>query len=154
MTIRKYQSIIEDGLLALIRESEHAYTGEKLDNPQAASDMLNTVFRHGQQSDEVAYMIALDNRLNCVGVFEIGRGNVNACIMDPASIYKRALLCNASNIMLAHNHPGGDPIASQADIETTRRIKQAGELLGIQLVDHIIVTDRTTTSLQANGLMG
>jgi len=80
-------------------------------------------------------------------------GTVNASLVHPREIFKVALLCNASAVILAHNHPSGNPTPSHEDIDITNRLKKAGEILGIEVLDHIIIGDNTWTSFKEKGLI-
>ena len=81
------------------------------------------------------------------------RGTINTSLVHPREVFKRALLNNASNIMVAHNHPSGDPNPSKEDIQITERLKEAGNLLGINLLDHIIVGEDKYISLKEKGVL-
>ena len=74
-----------------------------------------------------------------LGVFEISHGTINQSICNPRDIFIKALLCGAAGIILAHNHPSGDVAPSKNDMEIYKRVKEAGQLLGIGLLDNIII---------------
>ena len=78
-------------------------------------------------------------------------GTVNCTLLSPREIFLRALRWGAVNIMLLHNHPSGDPTPSGMDKEITERICKAGQILGIQLIDHLIIGDLSFTSLRECG---
>ena len=86
-------------------------------------------------------MLVLDIKNNVRGAFEVSRGGLNASIVHPREIFKRALLLNAASIILAHNHPSGDTTPSREDINITKRLVEGGKILGIEVLDHIIVGD-------------
>jgi len=79
------------------------------------------------------------NRIICLEIVSIG--TLNQAIVTPRDTFKTALLSNAAALILVHNHPTGDPTPSGEDLEVTRRLREAGELLGIKVLDHIIVGD-------------
>ena len=79
-------------------------------------------------------------------------GSLNSSIVHPREIFKRAVLQNAASIIICHNHPSGDPTPSQEDINTTKRIYDAGKILGIELLDHVIIGDNKYTSLKEKGV--
>jgi DNA repair protein RadC len=94
------------------------------------------------------------NRANRVlGVFEVSTGGVSGTVADPKLIFAAALKAAASGIILSHNHPSGNLTASQADLELTRKIREAGRLLEIQLLDHIIVTAEKYFSFADEGVL-
>lgn len=113
----------------------------KLDNPQTIVDMLNEVCNANNLTEEYMWMIALDCKHNPIGIFEISHGTINASLSSPREIFMRLCLCGATYFVLIHNHPSGDCTPSKIDIETTEKIKQCGELMNINLVDHIIIGD-------------
>lgn len=83
----------------------------------------------------------------------ISMGTVNASLITPREIFSEALKFEAVSIVLLHNHPSGDATPSRNDIEVTRRIAQAGSLLGINLIDHIVIGDNAYTSLREKEFM-
>jgi DNA repair protein RadC len=90
------------------------------------------------------------NRIACID--RISVGSLNQSIVHPREVFKTALLSSAAALLLIHNHPSGDPTPSREDLDITRRLKEAGELLGISILDHIIIGD-TCVSLSDRGLL-
>lgn len=80
-------------------------------------------------------------------------GAIDSCPVDPRTVFRAAVALGASGIVASHCHPSGDPTPSKDDIELTKRLKAAGDLLGIQLLDHVIVTDTARVSLRERGLL-
>lgn len=81
------------------------------------------------------------NRANRVlGLYEASKGGLSGTVVDPKTIFSAALKCSASSIILAHNHPSGGLMPSQADIDITAKIKEGGEILDIKVLDHLIIT--------------
>ena len=119
--------------------------------PGTIADYYMEDMRHLEQETLVCMM--LDTRNHFLGDVEISRGTVNASQVSPREIYLAAMSCHAVYIILVHNHPSGDPIPSEEDIRITRRVCQAGEILGISLLDHIIIGDLTYCSLRQEGMM-
>ena len=83
--------------------------------------------------------ILLDTRYNLIRVEEISLGSVNESIAHPRDVFRPAVIHSAYAVIVAHNHPSGDPSPSQADHSLTRRLREAAELLQIKLLDHIII---------------
>ena len=83
----------------------------------------------------------------------ISKGTVNASLVSPRELFLSALRFHAVNLILVHNHPSGDAAPSQADIDLTRRVQQAGELLGVHILDHIIIGDCQYFSFQEEGIL-
>src|SRR6267378_3093138 len=99
------------------------------------------------------FKVLLLNRANRVlGVFEISSGSSTGTIADPKLIFAAAIKANACGIILAHNHPSGNLQPSQADIDLTKRVKDGGKLLEIQVLDHVIVTTEGYYSFADEGL--
>ncbi|MDZ7650383.1 MAG: JAB domain-containing protein [Cytophagales bacterium] len=96
----------------------------------------------------------LTNRANKVlGIFELSTGGVSGTVADPKLIFAAALKGAASGMILAHNHPSGNLQPSQADLDLTKKIREAGKLLEIQLLDHVIVTSEGYYSFADEGLI-
>ena len=104
------------------------------------------------ETKEYFFAIHLDgkNRICCVD--EVSVGSLNQSIVHPREVFKTALLSSAAAIILLHNHPSGDTTPSKEDIEITRRIKEAGDLLCVKLLDHIIIGD-SFLSFVSQGLL-
>lgn len=105
-----------------------------------------------EAAEEYVYTLALDNKNKATGLFEISHGTVNSSVISPREIYIRALLLGASSIILFHNHPSGDVTPSKDDILVTKRVKAAGELLGVELLDHIIIGDTYYSFKEQGGM--
>ncbi len=91
------------------------------------------------------------NRVVCMDLVSIG--SLNQSIVHPREVMKTACLSNAASLILIHQHPSGDPAPSREDLEITRRLKEAGDIMGIKVLDHIIVGDGEYTSFVERGLM-
>ena len=104
--------------------------------------------------EERVYVIMLDNQLQVLGVSEVSHGSSATANVGIGGIFKRALLCNASNIIIAHNHPSGGLSASEQDKELTKSVIAAGELMEIPLLDHIIITEDSYMSMAEAGIGG
>jgi DNA repair protein RadC len=93
------------------------------------------------QDETKEYFMALHldgkNRIICADIVSVG--SLNQSIVHPREVYKTALLSSAAAVILIHNHPTGDPTPSTEDLEVTRRLREAGDLLGIKVLDHIII---------------
>ena len=100
------------------------------------------------------FKILLLNRSNsALGVYPMSKGGVSGTIVDAKLVFSVALKCNASSIIIAHNHPSGNLTPSEADKAITKKLKKAGEYLDIVLLDHIIITKDDFYSFSDNGLM-
>ena len=107
--------------------------------------------RHQEQ--ELMICMMLDNQNHLLGDPVLSKGTVNATLITPREIFIEAVRYHAVNLILLHNHPGGNPSPSKCDREITERIFQAGELLGIHLLDHIIIGDQRYVSFKETGIL-
>jgi DNA repair protein RadC len=100
------------------------------------------------------FKVLLINRANKVlGIFEVSTGGIAGTVADPKLIFVAAIKGAATGIILAHNHPSGNLTPSQADIDLTRKIKEAGKLLEIQVLDHLILTSEKYYSFADEGIL-
>lgn len=107
----------------------------------AASEVFNTFGFLRYETKEYFMALHLDgkNRMVCIDMVSIG--SLNQSIVHPRELFKTALLSSAAAIILIHNHPTGDPTPSMEDIEITRRLREAGDLIAIKVLDHIVIGD-------------
>ena len=96
--------------------------------------------------------LLLDTRSQLIKVSEISIGSLDTSIVHPREVFKEAISASAASVVFAHNHPSGDPEASEDDIELTKRLAKAGEIVGIDVLDHIIIGDKKYLSLKREGL--
>ena len=140
--------------LSLVREDDAPYGGEELP-PPASSPEKTARYLCRLLADEPAEcmgVVLLDTKRHPIGHLVLFRGTLNRCAVEPRPILQAALLTNASAVVLFHNHPSGDPTPSAEDILFTRRLTEAVTVVGVDLVDHVIVTaDGKWTSLRERG---
>lgn len=122
----------------------------KITSPQDAVEIGREFLHIHEEPEEHLYMICMNTKNIVIGIFEISHGSVNASIATPREIFQKALLANAVSIILMHNHPSGDSTASKEDISMTQRTAEAGKIVCVELLDHIIIGDRYT-SLKEQG---
>ena len=96
--------------------------------------------------------LLLDTRSQLIKVSEISIGSLDTSIVHPREVFKEAISASAASVIFVHNHPSGDPEASEDDIELTKRLTKAGEIVGIDVLDHIIIGDKKYLSLKREGL--
>jgi len=96
--------------------------------------------------------LLLDTRSQLIKVSEISIGSLDTSIVHPREVFKEAISASAASVIFVHNHPSGDPEASEDDIELTKRLAKAGEIVGIDVLDHIIICDKKYLSLKREGL--
>jgi DNA repair protein RadC len=102
---------------------------------------------------EVFCVLCLDRKNGVIGLNTVSIGSLTASVVHPREVFKPAILSNSSSVLLSHNHPSGCPLPSQEDRALTVRLVQAGKLLGIEVLDHIIVGDGRYFSFADEGLL-
>jgi DNA repair protein RadC len=96
--------------------------------------------------------LLLDTRNQLIRVAEISVGSLDSSIVHPREVFKEAISASAASIIFAHNHPSGDTEASEDDVRLTKRLAEVGEIMGIDVLDHIIIGDKSYVSLKREGL--
>jgi len=119
----------------VVRELEGVHT---VRSPEDAAELAHQLI--GDEDREVFLVMCLNTKNNVVAVHKAHIGSLNASIVHPRDVYKSAILNNAASIIVSHNHPSSNFSPSPEDIEVTERLQQAGKILGIDLLDHVIVT--------------
>ena len=120
-------------------------------DPETVADYYMEDFRHEEQ--EKLLLIMLNSKGNLLGEEVISKGTVNGTMISPREIFLCAFQYHAVSIILLHNHPSGNPAPSQEDLFLTQRVKESGEMLGIELLDHIIIGDQQAVSFRREGLI-
>jgi len=98
-------------------------------------------------------LILLNTRNKIIGISTVSIGTLNTSIVHPREVFKEAIIHNAMSVVLAHNHPSGDPDPSEDDLTITRRLVEAGKILGVEVIDHIIISKNGFFSFKDKGLM-
>jgi len=122
----------------------------KFITPQSIADYYMQDMRH--LSREQVLLLMLDSKNKILKDMIISEGTVNTSIMPTREVFIAAMKYEAVNIILLHNHPSGDPTPSAEDIRVTKRLAEAGNLLGITLMDHLIIGDNRYVSLKEQGI--
>ena len=122
-----------------------------VDNEQTAAALVRPHLLDKQKEHFVA--VLLDNRHRLIRISPIAVGSLSATLVHPRELFKEAIAASAAAVILAHNHPSGDPQPSEDDVRLTKRLIQAGALLGIEVLDHVIVAADGAVSLRALGLI-
>jgi DNA repair protein RadC len=134
----------------LVREGRPVYSPVIICPSEAVAFFQKQI---GQNVQESFTAIFLNIRNVPLGWREISRGSVDASLVHPRDVFLPAVQLAASCLIMAHNHPSGDPAPSRNDIELTQRLKSAGDLLGIEVLDHLIVTSTGHLSMKQKGLL-
>ena len=107
----------------------------------------------GNEASEVVLVVVLNTKNEINAIHRVFTGSLNTSVAHPREIFRTAIINNGAKIMLFHNHPSGDTEPSEADFAFTRRVVDCGEMLGIEVIDHIIVTENDYLSLREQGLL-
>lgn len=135
----------------LVREKVIHYKNRKIRSPEDAYNLMKEYL--GDVDREHFIVICLDtkNQPTCIQTVHIG--SLNASIVHPREVLKSALLSNSASIIVGHNHPSDNPSPSPEDIQVTERLKEAGNILGIDLLDHLIICSDSFKSLKEAGVI-
>ena len=137
--------------IKMVKESSFLYQTRQILSPNDAYEMIKEQL---EGLDREQFIIACLNTKNePTNISVVAVGILNKAIVHPREVFKTAILSNAASIMAFHNHPSGETTPSQQDIQLTNRLYEAGELLGIKLLDHLIIGDGIFTSLKENGYL-
>lgn len=153
----KAAEIVAAFTLAKRLQSHIGATKVKIDSPQTAAEFL--IPKLQPLTQEEFYVILLNTKNQVEKLVQVSKGLLDRSHVHSREVFRAAIHHGCHKILLAHNHPSGDPTPSKADITTTRKLLESGELLGIQVIDHIIVgfpangQKKSYTSLKELGLM-
>ena len=135
----------------VVREPQLPFPKPQISGPDDVCALLQRQLAF--QDREIFCIVILDARNQVIGINTVSIGSVSASIVHPRETFRPAIMMGASSLILAHCHPSGDPSPSKDDIELTRRLVKAGEILGIEVLDHLIIGDSRFLSLKEKGLM-
>ncbi|MDD5287100.1 MAG: DNA repair protein RadC [Desulfuromonadaceae bacterium] len=124
---------------------------DRFTSPQQVFDYFNHEFRDSRK--EYFLALLLDGKNRIIRRVQISEGSLNQSIVHPREVFNPAVKESAAAVILVHNHPTGDPAPSCEDIAITRRLKEAGEIMGIKVLDHIIVGDGEYVSFVERGVL-
>ena len=137
--------------IKLVKESSFLYQTLTISSPKDAYEMIHEQL---EDLDREQFIIACLNTKNePTNISVVSVGSLNKAIVHPREVFKTATLSNAASIMAFHNHPSGETTPSQQEIQLTKRLYEAVELLGIKLLDHLIIGDGSFTSLKEKGYL-
>ena len=147
-TISKRVNIVS---IKLIKEGSVLYKNRRIKSPADAYELFKVFLEEKDREHLVVCSLNIKNEPVSINVCHIG--SLNASLVSPREIMKTAILSSAASIMVAHNHPSGDTTESREDVEVTKRLVEAGKLMGIELLDHLIIGDGEYISLKEKGFI-
>ena len=128
---------------------EPIVVGRRVSTPANCAAVFTTMLQ--DQASEVFAILCLSTKHRVLAYHEVSRGCLDSTLVHPREVFKAALLANAAAIVLAHNHPSGDATPSPDDMALTRRLVDAGRLLGVDVLDHIVIGESRYTSFRERG---
>jgi DNA repair protein RadC len=136
--------------ITMVREGAVEVERKRIGSPQ---DVFNAVQGLLADADREYFLVLTLNTKNSLnGISIVSIGSLNSSLVHPREVFKAAILGNAAAIILVHNHPSGSPDPSNEDMEITRRLVEAGRVVGIEVLDHVVVGD-TWVSLKERGIV-
>jgi len=117
-------------------------------------DVKNIVMEEMRYFDREHFRaLYLDRKGGLLAVEDVSVGGLHSSLVHPREVFKTAVKKSAASIIIVHNHPSGDPTPSEEDVEVTRRLIEAGKIMGIEILDHVVIGENTYCSLKARGLI-
>ena len=135
-----------------VYKKTNSLNAAKIARSQDVNEWIRKVYPVDLQTREACLAVFLNRKNNTIGYQVVGIGGIASCIVDIRVIMQSALLCNATSFILCHNHPSGELKASNADLDITQKLKDAGQVMTIPLLDHLILTEEGYLSLLDEGL--
>ena len=132
------------------RRAEDAIELKKITSSKTVFDIMQPII--GELPHEEFWVLYLNNSNKVIYKAQLSKGGITGTVVDIRLIFKMAFEQNATGLVLTHNHPSGKLIASEADLKITKRIKEAGQTLEIQVLDHLIITENGYLSFQDEGI--
>ncbi len=139
--------------LKMVKENSALYEVPVIKSPEEVYQAAKQLLALHEEPEEHFCILCLNAKNKIVGVHTISIGSLTASIVHPREVFKAAILNNASGIICLHNHPSGDPEPSREDVEITKRLVKAGEIIGIKVLDHVIIGEQKYSSMKERCLM-
>jgi DNA repair protein RadC len=134
---------------ALVKEGAIPVERKQIRSPV---DVFNAVGEYLADADREYFLtLMLSTKNNITGVNVASIGTLNSSLVHPREVFKAAILANAASVVLVHVHPSGDPTPSAEDLEITKRLVEAGKIIGIEIIDHVVIGDGCWASLKERG---
>ncbi|WP_281064371.1 JAB domain-containing protein [Clostridium muellerianum] len=138
--------------IKMVREGSILYDVRKIGSPSDAVDLGRRFLEEADREQLIVCCLDTKNQPLSVNVASIG--SLNSSIVHPREVFKIAILSNAASIIIFHNHPSGDVSPSSEDVNITERLKEAGKIIGIEIIDHIIIgAEGRFCSLKEKGIL-
>ncbi|MDW3038316.1 MULTISPECIES: RadC family protein [Bacillus cereus group] len=137
--------------LKMVKESSLLYKERRVKSPEDASLLFKQFLDGADREYFIVLCLDIKNQPTAINVCHIG--SLNYSIVHPREVLKPAIISNAASVIVAHNHPSNDPTPSREDLEVTKRLIEAGKVVGIDVLDHLIICEESFISLKEKGHM-
>lgn len=138
--------------LKIVREATVLYQNRIINSPHDAVELVEPFLQDEDRECFIVVCVDTKNQPTAINIVSIG--TLNSSLVHPREVFKIAILANANAVILSHNHPSGDPTPSREDHEVTHRLIEAGNLIGIEILDHIIIgSNHRFVSLKERGVI-
>ncbi|MBU3097674.1 JAB domain-containing protein [Clostridium sp. DSM 17811] len=138
--------------IKMVCESSILYAGRRINSPSEGAELARGFLENCDREELI--LICLNNKNEPISVSTISIGSLNASIVHPREVFKVAILSNSASVILAHNHPSGDTTPSSEDVSITKRLVEAGKIIGIPIIDHIVIgKEFSYCSLKEKGML-
>lgn len=145
--VQIYNTHLKEGKPILVEEQKIPAEIHFINNEKELYAFCKDTLKIHLYTEEYMFAIAVNTKSRILGVFEISHGTVNTAFVNPREIMIKLLLIGSVNFFLVHNHPSQDPSPSKPDIDATLRLRQVGQLIGVNLIDHMIITENSYHSI-------
>lgn len=147
----KHSKRVDIVSLKMVKESSVLYANRKITSPNDAIDLIRVLLEDCDREKLVVCCLNTKNEPTSISTVSVG--SLNSSIVHPREVYKTAIISNSASIIIAHNHPSGNTTPSKEDINITERLKEAGKIIGIELIDHLILGYGEYLSLKEKGYL-
>lgn len=137
--------------IKMIKESSFLYQNRRISSPKDVVELLREFLEGDDREQFITCCMDTKNQPTSINVVSLG--TINSSLVHPREVFKTAILGNSSSIIVVHNHPSGDPSPLKEDIDITQRLKEAGKIIGIDVIDHVIIGEDRYVSLKEKGVI-
>jgi DNA repair protein RadC len=135
-----------------VKEASWEYDAlHQVKTPDEVYEFARDVMKINEEPAEIFVAIALNKRNGMIGYHIVSRGSLTSAPVHPRNVFQFLLNCNAAFAIVLHNHPSGSANPSDADIDITKRLREAGEIMGVEILDHVIIGENCWVSLKRMG---
>ncbi|EEH99604.2 MAG: DNA repair protein RadC [Clostridium sp.] len=137
--------------IKMVKESSFLYENRRVNSSVDAIELFKRFLNESDREQFLVCCMDIKNQPTSINVVSIG--TLNSSLVHPREVFKVAILANSASIIVAHNHPSGDPTPSEEDINITIRLKEAGKIIGIDILDHVIIGENKHISFKEKGIL-